>query len=743
MRNIIRANDVQLSTSSFYGRANLKTANLRNVPFRDNCAAWCFEGCPNLTSVYNINQNVTNMYGMYQYCTNLADAPEIPNSVTTTGWMFYGCSNLVNAPTIPNSVTNAITMFSHCTNMVDAPVIPNSVTNMAWTFEDCHSLINVPTIPNSVTTMQSTFMNCTSLVDAPEISNSVTFMPWLFKGCSNLVNAPAIPNSVTNMWSVFYGCSNLVNVPSIPNSIIDMSWGFYGCSNLVNVPDMSNATKVAIMYQTFHDCSLLNTVSNIPNSVINMVATFQNCVSLVNVSSIPNNLTNMWYTFHNCTSLTNIPPIPNTVTNMGCTFFQCPNLTGNIIIKSNKIYYAYNCFSNTSLTKNVYIPFRYENGVNTVTYNSFVAAGYDNAGTSCGVYLKDLSNTCEVTINVNQFGTDNVIYVDNVKLSDNVVNCIYGTHNITVATKEEGLYEGTFDVTIDEMGSSKAITINMTSSGSRLKISGTIDGMTVETDTTMSYEDSFGNLITFKTSSLAVKENTNVTYKAEYVYNGDAYIASGTQVVSGVVNLVLPLTLVQDENVDLVYPFDQNYLTITKSLTQYEVNSTLQALVSGSSSYHVDNGTSYGSIKFRTGTDNLTLTVTGYVSSESNWDYGAVYIGTSEYKPTQSQLKSGTTDGNGAYILRSSGIGTSTTYTYTLQPNTEYYLSLAYAKDSSGYNGEDRLIIQEIKFTSVATKRYKIDVENYDIQYIDDTNIILTSYTGGGTDVKVPEPVWR
>ena len=61
---------------------------------------------------------------------------------------------------------------------------------------------------------------------------------------------------------------------------------------------------------------------------------------------------------------------------MVSTFEGCTNLTGNIIIKANGISStaafpgAQNCFSNTTLRKNVYIPFQ---GINTAfnTYNAF------------------------------------------------------------------------------------------------------------------------------------------------------------------------------------------------------------------------------------------------------------------------------------------------------------------------------------------------------------------------------------
>ena len=129
---------------------------------------------------------------------------------------------------------------------------------------------------------------------------------------------------------------------------------------------------------------------------------------------------------------------------------------------------------------------------------------------------------------------------------------------------------------------------------------------------------------------------------------------------------------------------------------------------SGSTSYNVNNGKSYGYIKFTTPdtTDDILLSVSCYTSSENNWDFGGVYVGTVIYQPTQSQIKNKTTDGNGFYLYTGSGSNSSpATYTLetvgqTLQPNTEYYISFAYVKDSSGNSNNDRFFISEIKFNT-------------------------------------------
>ena len=191
-------------------------------------------------------------------------------------------------------------------------------------------------------------------------------MSYAFINCYDLQSVSNINENVTNMSSTFYSCSNLVNAPTIPNSVTDMSRTFDSCYSLDNTPIIGN-------------------------SVINMSRTFYNCYSLVNAPIIPNSVTDMSYTFMYCYNLVNAPIIPNSVTNMGGTFYSCSNLVGDIYMYSENIFNAINCFFGSRLTKNVYIPFTYENGVNTQTYNSFINAGYNENGSSYGVYLKDIN----------------------------------------------------------------------------------------------------------------------------------------------------------------------------------------------------------------------------------------------------------------------------------------------------------------------------------------------------------------
>lgn len=127
---------------------------------------------------------------------------------------------------------------------------------------------------------------------------------------------------------------------------------------------------------------------------------------------------------------------------------------------------------------------------------------------------------------------------------------------------------------------------------------------------------------------------------------------------------------------------------------------------SNSGSYLYSTNTSHSStgwayLQFTTPNRATTLSVQAYTSSESNWDFGAVYVGTAIYRPTSSNIKSGTTDGKGTYLYRGSGSNSSySTYTMTLSANTTYYINLVYSKDSSGASNSDRFYVKNITFTA-------------------------------------------
>ena len=146
---------------------------------------------------------------------------------------------------------------------------------------------------------------------------------------------------------------------------------------------------------------------------------------------------------------------------------------------------------------------------------------------------------------------------------------------------------------------------------------------------------------------------------------------------------------------DLSYPFTDEYTDELISDNVFVVNDTLQAITSPLTTAH--NAQYNGYFHFQTpSTGTYTLYVTGYYSSESSCDYGAVYCGTAIYNMTRSQIRGGTTDGNGQYLFRGAGSGSSNTYSMILQSDTVYYLNFAYTKDISVNRNKDKLIVTRI-----------------------------------------------
>ena len=241
----------------------------------------------------------------------------------------------------------------------------------------------------SVTNIYNTFSGCTNLNQDIQIPSSVTGMSGTFQGCTNLNQNIQIPSSVTDMYSTFDFCYNLNQNIQIPNSVINMVNTFSHCTIFnQNIQIPSNVTD---MHFTFGGCYNLNQNIQIPNSVTNMAGTFWLCYNLNQNIQIPNSVVDMASAFYSCQNLNQNIQISSSVTSMYRTFWYCENLTGRINILSTEITNTTSCFFGTTLQKDVYIPYTYENGEYTKTYNSFQRAGYLGETPQDGVTMHDLN----------------------------------------------------------------------------------------------------------------------------------------------------------------------------------------------------------------------------------------------------------------------------------------------------------------------------------------------------------------
>lgn len=777
--------------STFANCSRLKTAP--NLPSTLTLMVDTFNGCSNLSQVPDIPNNVTNMQNTFQNCIRLIDAPNISSSVQQLESTFANCYSLVNAPVIPNTVVYMNRTFANCRMLRNAPVIPNSVTNMCGTFFNCYNLTNVGSLSTNVQDIISCFYECQNLVNAPDIPDSARNISYAFYNCVNLVNAPNIGNSVWNMSHTFQRCTNLTNVSNIPNSVMDMSDAFNCCYHLCNAPVLGNSvTNIA---NAFNGCSRLTSTPTFPNTMVNMANAFYGCYSLTTAANIPDNVTNLHETFYlcenlvsaprlpnndsidtlsmtfygckkitdapvipnsvisitgafsGCSSLVNVPVIPESVTNCQYAFANCSSLTGDVRFLSKEITNVTNLFANTTLTKNVYIPYTYENRVNTTTYNTFIAAGYDENGTLEGVHLMDSSENCAITFSLTNKvdGAQVIAIIDNDQLPDTTQpwKVKAGEHKYSIATDKNGLVEGTFTISDADIAAKvKTIIVELPTNGLTVALSGTANDEAIDkSNFVVTYPVSQSSLtVEFSNvDSIVVNSGTALTFSIDAMINNKIYSANETRTITENTSIALVATLV-GEHVVYTYPFNQTYsyanLTNLVDSTKFAVDETLQALTS-KAAYNVDNGTAYGYIEFTTPATSCTVSVTGGVSSESNYDFGAVYIGKAVYTPTQNQIKQGTTDGNGQYMFKGSGDVTSATYTKELEPNTTYFLSFAYAKDSSQNGRKDCLFITNITFNAVSPAPVKYIDINPDVSTTNAADgsgrTVLTRYNGTDT----------
>lgn len=213
-----------------------------------------------------------------------------------------------------------------------------------------------------------------------------------FKDCSELTTVTNLSNNLTKMKTTFRNCQKIKTPPAIPSSVTDMTFCFYDCRGMTSAPDLSNCTSLTSIERCFgYNYELLETPV-VPSTVTNMKNICQGCTKITTFPNIPDGVTNLTYAFEQCQSVVDCNiTIPSQITNLNHTFSRCSGLKGKIFIESENITDATGCFSDTTNVKKVYIPFK-SNGVNTTTYNSFISAGYDESGTSCGVTLLDLNS---------------------------------------------------------------------------------------------------------------------------------------------------------------------------------------------------------------------------------------------------------------------------------------------------------------------------------------------------------------
>lgn len=302
--------------------------------------------------------NVTNMYSMFCYCSNLTvlDVNNFDTSkVTNMKYMFDSCSNLTTLD-ISNFNTSSVTgmsyMFDDCSNLTTLDISnfnTSKVTNMSYMFFECSSL-TVLDVSNfntsSVTDMSYMFFDCSSLT-ALNVSHfdtsKVTNMDTMFDNCSNLITLDVSSfdtSKVTNMGGMFGYCEKLITLDVSgfnTSKVTDIHRMFYVCSNLITLDvsgfDTSNVTDMSNMFQSCTSLTALDVSNWNTGKVTNMECMFMYCSNLttLDLSSFnTSNVTDMSSMFYGWSRSQTIPDISsfNTskVTDMSYMFGRCLSL---------------------------------------------------------------------------------------------------------------------------------------------------------------------------------------------------------------------------------------------------------------------------------------------------------------------------------------------------------------------------------------------------------------------------------
>lgn len=273
------------------------------------------------TAKINVGGNLSDLIGgdtkiprnycfvrLFYNCAKLIDAGNLividsfNNKTNCYGYMFEGCTSLTTAPELPATTLKTYcyySMFSGCTSLTTAPALPATTlaTNCyEYMFYGCTSLTTPPALP--ATTLAS---DC--------YSN-------MFKGCASLTVAPELPATTLADYcynSMFYNCTSLTTPPALPaTALADSCYGsmFWGCTSLTIAPALPATTlKMACYNSMFRDCTSLTTAPQLPATTlaINCYASmFFDCKSLTTPPALPSTtLTNYCYysMFQGCTNI--------------------------------------------------------------------------------------------------------------------------------------------------------------------------------------------------------------------------------------------------------------------------------------------------------------------------------------------------------------------------------------------------------------------------------------------------------
>ena len=596
-------NSISISTEVFQNNQIIRTADLSNTPFVNNNMNAAFRNCYNLTTIYNMNTNVTNMTATFYSCHNLTNIPSIPNSVTTIGDMLADCTNFNKTITIPNSVTYMRGTFYKCTNLKNAPTtIPSSVTNMFGTFSECTNLVNVPnSIPNSVTNTGSLFYNCNKITSAPNISSTTL-----------------------NVITAFYGCTNLTGNIYIHSPIITCAASCFSNTSLMK--------NVYIPYYNLYtnktNCPTRNSFvsAGYTENGSNYGVYLKNLTPLLTINPTPSDATVTLIANNRTLNATSIAVQPNTtvtytvsksgyITNTGSFVVNTVNRTEQIVLPQLCTFTINPTPSNATVTLTAT---GYTQQGNSITVPSGTTVSYSVAKSNCitttgsevitSTHTTNVSVKCKLTVNTDPIDASVTFSTGTVSGHDCTVP--YNTTVTYYASKSGYVTSDPQSITLT---SNTPVSVTLVEELFTLTINPTPLDATV-TLTASGYTQS-GN-------SIAVRAGTNVNYdvsKTQYIHQVDNITINSNTVLNMQMHNYLDW---QPSSVDLTLGYGNFYASCYGNGKFVAINSSNEIMIS-------TNGVNWNKAK----DDNLSFRLYWYALTYGNGKFVAIdykgYISTS------------------------------------------------------------------------------------------------------------------
>lgn len=459
------------------------------------------------TSLRKVSGTVNTFNCGYAFngCTGLTSFDLVVNNQIVGTGIFNGCTGLTSLDINPANEISSTRFANNCTSITDLNVTTETITTLSYGFYNCVSLVNAKIEANHCENTAHMFDNCYSLSNLSLNINSCNVASGMFYNCNNLPTFPALPEGTTAIDYCYYNMKASVP-PIIPSTVTTIAGMFSNCTNLLGSGDLSNCQNVSYAYLAYSNCGLITDAPDLTNCshITQAYGMFSGCTSLRNVQYLPESLTTIYNMFTNCSSLQTVPGFGNSVVNAMSTFDGCTSLTGDIYINSSNVADVTNCFMNTSLIKNVYIPYTYNNGTNSITFNSFINAGYDEIGTTNGVYLKPYFMRLNMSI-----PSDSELYLIS---GDSVTNSQQLTlkEDTSYVLYKQGYVPYTKHITYSQGSTTDSITdADLSTNGVTLTINTTPAEAIVE----LKY---FGR--TFESKTCKVESGTEIEYEIKCVH---------------------------------------------------------------------------------------------------------------------------------------------------------------------------------------------------------------------------------